>query len=49
MDGKIPKTKTLYFQSYKEIEKILTYIGASETLYSFDLGFHDAQEYEQLS
>ncbi|MFD6509329.1 hypothetical protein [Bacillus sp. NPDC060175] len=48
-DGKIPKAKTVYFQSYKDIENILKYIGASETLeklYSFDLGFHDAQEFE---
>ncbi|HDR4551278.1 hypothetical protein [Bacillus cereus] len=50
-DGKIPKAKTLYFQSYKDIESILKYIGASETLetlYSFDLGFHDAEEFEEL-
>ncbi|MGP2423684.1 hypothetical protein ACTT1L_16930 [Bacillus sp. FH] len=49
-DGKIPKAKTLYFQSYKDIESILKYIGASETLetlYSFDLGFHDADEFEE--
>ncbi|MCU5173716.1 hypothetical protein [Bacillus paranthracis] len=47
-DGKIPKAKTLYFQSYKDIESILKYIGAwetLETLYSFDLGFHDADEF----
>ncbi|MCC2419271.1 hypothetical protein LKL86_25145 [Bacillus pacificus] len=49
-DSKIPKAKTLYFQSYKDIESILKYIGASETLemlYSFDLGFHDADEFEE--
>ncbi|AMR06371.1 hypothetical protein [Bacillus thuringiensis] len=49
-DGKIPKAKTLYFQSYKDIESILKYIGASETLetlYSFDLGFHDSYEFEE--
>ncbi|MDY8166069.1 hypothetical protein [Bacillus thuringiensis] len=48
-DGKVPKAKTLYFQSYKDIESILEYIGASETLetlYSFNLGFHDADEFE---
>lgn len=50
-DGKIPKTKILYFQSYKDIESILKYIGASETLkmlYSFDLGFHDAEEFKKI-
>lgn len=49
-DGKIPKAKILYFQSYKDIESILKYIGASETLetlYSFDLGFHDAEEFKK--
>lgn len=49
-DSKIPKAKTLYFQSYKDVESILKYIGASETLemlYSFDLGFHDADEFEE--
>lgn len=49
-DSKIPKAKTLYFQSYKDIESILKYIGASETLeklYSFDIGFHDADELEE--
>lgn len=48
-DRKISKAKTLYFQSYKDIESILKYIGASETLetlYSFNLGFHDAEEFE---
>lgn len=25
-DGKVPKAKTLYFQSYKDIESILKYI-----------------------
>ncbi|WP_158236266.1 hypothetical protein [Bacillus cereus] len=42
--------KTPYFQSYKAIENILKNIGASETLemlYSFDLGFHDADEFEE--
>ncbi|MDZ4588725.1 hypothetical protein [Bacillus cereus] len=50
-DGKIPKAKILYFQSYKDIESILKYIGASETLetlYSFDLGFHDAEEFKKI-
>ncbi|MFZ7936189.1 hypothetical protein ACO1D2_11825 [Bacillus thuringiensis] len=50
-DGKIPKAKTLYFQSYKDIESILKYIGASKTLetfHSFDLGFHDAEEFEEI-
>lgn len=49
-DGKIAKAKTLYFQSYKDIETILKYIGASDTLemlYSFDIGFHDADEFEE--
>ncbi|WP_429790346.1 hypothetical protein [Bacillus wiedmannii] len=46
-DGKVPKVKTLYFQSYKDIESILKYTVASETLYSFDLGFHDADEFEE--
>ncbi|MGH0427470.1 hypothetical protein [Bacillus pretiosus] len=49
-DSKILKAKTLYFQSYKDIESILKYIGSSETLetlYSFDLGFHDADEFEE--
>ncbi len=49
-DSKIPKAKTLYFQSYKDIECILKYIGVSETLemlYSFDLGFHDADEFAE--
>lgn len=51
-DGKIPKAKTIYFQSYNDIERILKYVGATETLetfYSFDLGFHDAREFEQSS
>lgn len=49
-DSKIPKAKTLYFQSYKDIENILKYIGASETLetlYSFDIGFHDANKFAE--
>ncbi|WP_257141254.1 hypothetical protein [Bacillus toyonensis] len=51
-DWKILKAKTLlYFQSYKDIESILIYIGVSETLemlYSFDIGFHDADEFEEV-
>ncbi|WP_242295182.1 hypothetical protein [Bacillus cereus group sp. BfR-BA-01426] len=43
-DHKIPQAKTIYFQSKKEIPKILEFAGATESLdkfYSFDLGLRE--------